>query len=179
MIPPEAHSATLAFILFLFAQRICEVFYSNGNTRRLKARGAVEYGAAHYPLLVLLHLFWLTAIAGFGWLQPLHLGWLSLFALLQLARLWVLITLGPRWTTRIIVLNEPLIRQGPYRWLAHPNYAVVTAEIFVAPMALGLWRLAILASVLNLAVLMIRIKAENAALRQAHAAPQDRTHAPP
>ena len=152
------------FIVFLLLQRLGELVLARRNTRRLLARGAVEHGAAHYPLIVALHATWLAAIAVFGWGQPVHPGWLAAFALLQLFRLWILSTLGPRWTTRIIVLDEPLVRRGPFRVLRHPNYTLVVLEIAVAPMVLGLAGVALVFSVLNAAVLTIRIRAENAAL---------------
>ena len=83
---------------------------------------------------------------------------------LQGLRVWVLASLGPRWTTRIIVLDEPLVRRGPFRVLRHPNYTLVVLEIAVAPMVLGLTWVALVFSALNAAVLTIRIRAENAAL---------------
>ncbi len=93
---------------------------------------------------------------------------LALFLVLQLARLWVLATLGARWTIRIIVVPaERLVARGPYRWVRHPNYAVVCGEIAVVPLALGLPIYALVFSVLNAAVLAIRIRAENAALASA------------
>lgn len=160
----EVHPAALAFIAFLVLQRGAELVLARRNTRRLLARGAVEHGAGHYPLIVALHAAWLLAICIGGWSRPVSPGWLALFAVLQLCRLWVLASLGPRWTTRIIVLDEPLVRRGPYRWMAHPNYAVVVAEIAVAPMVLGLWPVAVAFSTLNAAVLAVRIRAEARAL---------------
>ncbi|MFC0342393.1 isoprenylcysteine carboxyl methyltransferase family protein [Paracoccus niistensis] len=156
--------AAALFIAFLVLQRLAELVIARRNTRRLLARGAVEHGAAHYPLIVALHAAWLVSIAVFGWGQPIQPAWLAAFALLQLFRLWILSTLGPRWTTRIIVLDEPLVRRGPFRVLRHPNYTLVVLEIAVAPMVLGLTGVALAFSVLNAAVLMIRIRAENAAL---------------
>lgn len=85
-----------------------------------------------------------------------------IFALLQLLRVWILATLGPRWTTRIIVLDEPLVRRGPFRFLRHPNHTLVVAEIAVAPMVLGLVWVAVAFSILNALVLTIRLRAENA-----------------
>lgn len=160
----DASPAALVFIAFLLVQRGAELILARHNTRKLLARGAVEHGAAHYPLIVTLHVAWLLAICIFGWSNPVGPGWLAAFVILQLCRIWVLASLGARWTTRIIVLDEPLVRRGPYRWLAHPNYAVVVAEIFVAPMVLGLWPVAVLFSILNALVLTIRIKAEARAL---------------
>ncbi|WP_311758453.1 isoprenylcysteine carboxyl methyltransferase family protein [Paracoccus broussonetiae] len=162
MSAPDA--GALAFIAFLLLQRLGELVLARRNTARLLAQGAIEYGAAHYPLIVLLHGAWLLAIAVFGWGQPLHLPWLAIFAFLQLARLWVLASLGPRWTTRIIVLDRPLVARGPYRLLRHPNYAVVVAEIAVAPLVLGLWPVALVFTVLNGLMLCVRIRAENRAL---------------
>lgn len=156
--------AAALFIAFLVLQRLAELVIARRNTRRLLARGAVEHGAAHYPLIVALHAAWLVSIVVFGWGQPVHPGWLAAFALLQLFRLWILSTLGPRWTTRIIVLDEPLVRRGPFRVLRHPNYTLVVLEIAVAPMVLGLAWVALVFSLLNAAVLAIRIRAENAAL---------------
>ena len=156
--------AAALFIAFLVLQRLAELVIARRNTRRLLARGAVEHGAAHYPLIVALHTAWLVSIAVFGWGQPVQPGWLAAFVVLQLFRLWILGTLGPRWTTRIIVLDEPLVRRGPFRVLRHPNYTLVVLEIAVAPMVLGLTTVALVFSVLNAAVLAIRIRAENAAL---------------
>lgn len=160
----DQHLPALVFVAFLVLQRGGELIVARRNTRRLLARGAVEHGAAHYPLIVALHATWLLAIAVLGWSNPVSPGWLAVFAILQALRLWVLVSLGPRWTTRIIVLDEPLVVRGPYRWVSHPNYLVVIAEIAVAPMVLGLWPVAVVFSVLNAGVLAIRIRAENAAL---------------
>ena len=158
------HLPALAFIAFLLLQRGAELILARRNTRRLLARGAVEHGAAHYPLIVAMHAAWLLAIAALGWSNPVSPGWLAAFAVLQVLRIWVQASLGSRWTTRIIVLDEPLVRRGPYRWMAHPNYAVVVAEIAVAPMVLGLVWVAVVFSILNALVLWVRIRAENAAL---------------
>lgn len=172
----EVYPASLAFIAFLLLQRGAELILARHNTRRLLDRGAVEHGAGHYPLIVVLHAAWLLAICLWGWPKPVSPGWLALFAILQLLRFWVLASLGPRWTTRIIVLDEPLVRRGPYRWMAHPNYAVVVAEIFVAPMVLGLLPVAVVFSVLNAWVLTIRIRAEAQALRISRTGPHEPVH---
>ena len=160
----DPHLPALAFIAFLLLQRGAELVIARRNTRRLLARGAVEHGAAHYPLIVAMHAAWLLAIAAFGWSNPVHLGWLAAFAVLQVLRAWVLMSLGPRWTTRIIVLDEPLVARGPYRWVSHPNYLVVIAELAVAPMVLGLWPVALVFTILNARVLRIRIREETRAL---------------
>ncbi len=90
---------------------------------------------------------------------------LAVFAVLQLLRVWVLATLGPRWTTRIIVTGgAPLVKKGPFRFLRHPNYTVVTAEIAILPLVFGLVWIAVLFTLLNAAMLYVRIRAENGAL---------------
>jgi len=133
--------------------------------RRLLASGAWEYGASHYPLIVAVHALWLI---GLWWLapdRPIDGFWLGLFVLIEIARIWVLATLGRRWTTRIIVLpNAPLVRRGPYRFVNHPNYLVVVGEIAVLPLVFGLWRIALIFTLLNAAVIAIRIREENHAL---------------
>ena len=162
---------TLSIIVLALVtvQRLGELVLARRNTGRLLARGAVEVGAGHYPLIVGLHGAWLAGLWALGWDQPISLPWLALFIALQLLRVWVIATLGERWTTRIVVLpGAPLVRRGPYRLLDHPNYAVVVAEIAVLPLAFGLIGYAILFSLLNAAVLWIRIRAETRALATAN-----------
>ena len=146
-------------------QRIGELALSRYNTGKLRARGAIEIGANHYPLVVSVHAAWLIALWVWGRDQDVNLVALSSFVALQGFRLWILATLGPRWTTRIILLpGEPLVTSGPYRYLSHPNYAVVAAEIALLPLALHLPRLALILTMLNVAVLVIRIRVEARAL---------------
>ena len=146
-------------------QRLGELVLARHNTARLLARGAIEVGARHYPLLVSVHVVWLMALWMWGRDQPVNLAALSGFVALQGLRLWILATLGSRWTTRIIVLpGEPLIACGPYRYFSHPNYAVVAGEIALLPVALHLPLLALVFTALNAAVLWIRIRAEARAL---------------
>ncbi|MES5484356.1 isoprenylcysteine carboxylmethyltransferase family protein [Bradyrhizobium sp. INPA03-11B] len=146
-------------------QRLGELALSRRNTERLLAQGAIEVGAGHYPLIVLLHAGWLTALWIWGRNQDVNLAALAAFVALQGLRLWILAALGPRWTTRIIVLpGAPLVVSGPYRYFPHPNYAVVVAEIALLPLALHLPVLALIFTVLNCAVLAVRIRAESRAL---------------
>lgn len=146
-------------------QRIAELLLARRNSARLLAKGGVEMGSGHYPIVVSLHAAWLIGLWIMAWDRPVAPLWLSLFLLLQLLRIWVIATLGDRWTTRIIVLpGAPLVRRGPYRVLSHPNYAVVVAEIAVLPIAFGLPTYALIFSALNAAMLWVRIRAENRAL---------------
>ena len=157
------------FILGLVTlQRAGELVLSRYNTHRLLARGAVEIAPRHYLLIVAVHAAWLISLWVFGQDEPVNGVALLVYLVLQGFRFWVMRTLGSRWTTRIIVLPEqPLVSAGPYRFLSHPNYAVVAAEIAVLPLVLGLPLLAVLFTVLNAAVLAIRIRSENRALAAA------------
>jgi methyltransferase len=160
-------------VLFLAAQRLAELGFATWNTRRLLANGAVEFGAAHYHLIVALHALWLIALWVGGHDRPVGLAWLAIFIVLQLARLWVIASLGRRWTTRIIVSpGVPLRAAGPYRWVSHPNYAVVCLEIAIIPLALGLPAVAVVFSLANAGLLWLRISAENRALAWGAAQPK-------
>ncbi len=159
---------TLAILIlgFVTLQRLGELVLAQRNTARLRARGAQEVGAAHYPLIVALHAAWLAGLWYLARDLPVSLVWLGVFVLLQAARVWVIATLGERWTTRIIVLpGAPLIASGPYRFVSHPNYCVVAAEILVLPLVFGLVGYGLVFSVLNGLVLWLRIRAEGAALQ--------------
>jgi methyltransferase len=157
--------ATTLILALVTAQRLGELMLARRNTARLMARGAVEHAPQHYPLIVALHAAWLGGLWSLGPRRPLRLRWLCAYGLLEVLRGWTLATLGPRWTTRIIVLpGEPLVRRGPYRLLPHPNYAVVAGEIAVLPLVFGLARYAAAFSALNAAVLAVRIRAEALAL---------------
>ena len=157
----------LVWILGLVAaQRLIELAIASRNTRVLLRRGWREVGRAHYPLFILLHSSWLIAIAV---ATPLYLqpNWalIAVFVVLQLTRVWVIATLGPYWTTRIITLDgAPLVRAGPFRFVRHPNYWVVVGEIAVLPLAFGEWQIALVWSILNALLLRYRIGMETEAL---------------
>jgi len=156
---------SLLLLGFVTLQRLTELLIARRNTRALMARGAREAGAAQYPVMVALHAAWL---GGLWLLAPGHqvqIGWLTVFLLLQALRVWVLLTLRGRWTTRVIVLpGEQLVAAGPYRLFRHPNYLIVAGEIAALPLAFGLPLYALLFSILNAAMLWVRIRVENAAL---------------
>jgi len=158
-------TVNIVILALVTAQRLGELWLSKRNTARLLANGAREHAPGHYPLIVALHGAWLLALWVVAVSRPVDRVWLAMFVLIELARIWVLYSISSRWTTRIIVSpGEPLVRRGPYRWLNHPNYLVVIAEIAVLPLVFGLWRVALIFSVLNAAILMVRISAENRAL---------------
>jgi methyltransferase len=147
-------------------QRLAELVWARRNTIRLRRLGAIEADAAGYPLFVLLHAAWLASLA---LLVPAAIPpcWpiLGLFALLQLGRLWVILSLGRWWTTRILTLpGAPLVQTGPFRWLRHPNYLLVVAEFAVLPLAFGAIAVAAIFSALNLMLIARRIRIEDRAL---------------
>ena len=155
-----------AIVVAVALQRLCELVLARRNTVRLLAQGGREHGASHYPAIVALHAAWLACLIVFlpPQTQP-NFYWLALLLLMQLARFWILVSLGARWTTRIIVLpGAPLVARGPYRWMRHPNYAVVVVEIVALPMVFGAMWIAIVFSILNAAVLFWRIREEDRAL---------------
>lgn len=154
-------------VLLVAAQRLAELAVAQRNTRRLRAEGAREEGARHYPLFVLLHAAWLAALFVLTPADAAVDPWLlAVFVALQAGRVWVIASLGRYWTTRIITLpGAPLVRRGPYRWLRHPNYLVVAGELAALPLAFGQVGLAVLFSLLNLPLTLHRIRMEEAALK--------------
>lgn len=162
-------SALYAVVGFIVVQRLAELALAARNTRRLRARGAVEAGAGHYPAIVALHIAWLAAmLIAVAPETPAKLPLLAVFLALQVGRVWVIAALGERWTTRIIVLpGAPRVARGPYRYVKHPNYLIVCAEIAVVPLIFGAWWIALLFSGLNMAMLWHRIRVEDAALAEA------------
>lgn len=156
---------SIALLAFVTLQRLVELPVARGNTRRLIAGGAYEVAPGHYPLIVAVHAAWLAALWWLAPGRPLDPIFFLLFVLLEAGRLWVLRTLGPRWTTRIIVVpRETLVLRGPYRFVNHPNYLVVAGEIAVLPLVFGLWKVALAFSILNAMILAVRVRAENRAL---------------
>lgn len=157
----------------LSAQRLGELVWSKRNERRLRGRGAVEYGQSHYPAMVALHAGWLVGMLvesrrPSAVPRSLRLGAFGLVLAVQPIRYWAISTLGDRWSTRVLVPpGEAPISGGPYRYLDHPNYAVVVVEIAAAPLALGAWRTALWASLANAGVLRRRIDVERRALESA------------
>lgn len=163
-------------------QRLGELWLAGRNTRRLLARGGIESGEGHYPIMVGLHAAWLIGLWWLAWNRPADPVLLGLYLALQALRVWTLISLGERWTTRIITIpGEPLVRRGPYRFFPHPNYAIVVMEVALLPLVFNLPTYAAVFTVLNGSLLWVRIRAEEQALRsQNQSAPESgRNPAPP
>jgi isoprenylcysteine carboxyl methyltransferase (ICMT) family protein YpbQ len=160
-------------LLFVTAQRLLELVLARRNTARLMTAGAYEVGGRHYPLIMIVHVGWLVVLWWLWISGQVHLVLVPfiVYLLLQPLRFWVMRSLGPFWTTRIIVMpGTELVRHGPYRFCRHPNYLIVIMEIALLPLALGAWKVALLFSLLNAAVLSLRLIVEDAALRRQRAA---------
>ncbi|MEO7039111.1 MAG: isoprenylcysteine carboxylmethyltransferase family protein [Candidatus Elarobacter sp.] len=154
-------------LVYVTLQRWAELVIANRNTRALIARGAYEAGANHYPAMVALHATWLATLWLFGWNHGIEPAFVVLFAALQVGRIWVLRTLGERWTTRIIILpGAAPVTSGPFRFVRHPNYLIVAFELPCLSLAVGLVWHAIVFGVLNLAMLGWRIRSEDAAFAE-------------
>lgn len=156
----------IVILAFVTLQRLGELVLAKRNTARLLAAGGYEVGAKHYPIIVIFHTAWLLGLWWLATSQSVSWFLIGLFAVLQGLRVWVIVTLGSRWTTRIIrVPGETLVARGPFRFINHPNYAVVIAEIFVLPLAFGLVWFSIVSGLINICILAWRIRIENAALK--------------
>lgn len=176
----------IAFVVFLaviIAQRIAELVLSTRNARRTLAQGGREFGAGHFPWLVVVHVLFIAGLAAEVLLLGARPGrlwpvWLVAWLAAQALRCSAMRALGYRWNVRIIVIpGLPLVRTGPYRHLAHPNYVAIVLEFVAAPLVFGAWRTALIASILNAVALRTRIRAENEALR-AGGDPRTRPPAP-
>jgi methyltransferase len=162
----------LLLILAVSVERLAELAISQRNLAWSKVRGGREYGSGHYPAVVALHAGLLVGCVVEAAHRPFvpALGW-TMFVLVLLSqalRWWCIVTLGPRWNTRVIVVpGLPLVTAGPYRWFKHPNYVAVVVEGFALPLVHTAWITALTFTVLNAALLTVRIRCENAALRAA------------
>jgi methyltransferase len=162
----------VAILAAVTLERLGELVHARRNTARLLAAGGVEHGAAHYPAIVALHATWLAGLWYLAPATPPSLVWIALFLVVEAGRASVLATLGRRWTTRIIVVpGEDAVRRGPYRFIRHPNYWIVAAEIAILPLAFGLVLYAAVFSLLNAVLLFVRIRAEAKAWASLSAAP--------
>jgi len=166
--------AAVLFVVFLAAQRLYELSISKRHEAALRARGAVEYGASHFPFIVFVHVLLLVGIL----FEVLVLGarpsfwWpraLAVFVAAQMLRYSAIRALGPNWNVRVLVVpGARLVRTGPYKRLKHPNYVAVFFEVIAAPLMFGAWRTALIVGALNAVALYVRIRCEDEALA-AHA----------
>jgi len=167
----DTHPTFALFFALLLAERGIELVIARRNERWLKSRGGREHGRRLTRLIVLFHIAWLAgffAEARLAGARPLFSPLLPMLTLLllQAGRYWCIASLGRYWNTKVIVVpGAPLQQRGPYRWLRHPNYWIVRAEIIAYPLLFGCWRTALLGGVVNLVLLHYRIRQEEAALK--------------
>jgi methyltransferase len=160
------------FFLIIAIQRLCELIIAKRNERWMKSRGAIEFGQEHYRLIVTVHAMFFVVyfLEVTAWQTKLSVLWpvlLSLFIVTQIIRIWALTSLGHYWNTKIIVLPQAtIVKKGPYRFLKHPNYLVVTIEFIIIPMLFEAYFTAFLFTILNGIILSIRIPAEEKALNE-------------
>jgi methyltransferase len=161
-------TAATIILALVTLQRLSELIIAQRNTHALLAKGAIEHGAAHYPVMVLLHASWLFGLWWFGWSASVIWPLMIAYFALQAFRIWILATLRSRWSTRILTVpHETLVARGPYRFIRHPNYLLVLLEVPLLPLALGLNGFAVVYGLLNIAMLAWRIRVEERALTPA------------
>jgi len=164
----------LGVLLLVVVQRLAELALARRNARRLSARGGIEAGAGHYPAMVAFHAAFLFAcplevyLLRRPFLPALAAAAAAALVAATGLRIWAIRTLGPRWTTRVIVVpgEEPIIA-GPYRYLRHPNYLAVVIETIALPLLHTAWLAALAAAAANGLILRARIRVEEAALSRA------------
>ena len=158
------------FISYVILLRIGELLLSKRNEKWLLQNGAVEYGKKHYPFIVALHiLFIISLIIEYSTKQTasFSLFFIILYFLILVFKAWVILSLGKFWNTKIYhISNLPLVKKGPYRYINHPNYMIVIAEIAVIPLAFHLYFTAITFTILNAMMLFVRIKEEDKILKE-------------
>jgi methyltransferase len=159
------------FILAIGVERLVELVVAQRNARWSIAHGGKEFGRDHYPAMVSMHALLLVSCIVEVWAlgRPFipWLGWpmLAVVALSTIVRWRCVTVLGKHWNPRLIVIpGAPLVRDGLYRWIRHPNYTAVAAEVAALPLVHSAWLTAIVFSIANALVLSVRIRAENAAL---------------
>lgn len=159
-------------ISIVVLQRLIELFIAKRNEKWMLGQGAFEAGATHYPVMVMMHVtffvsFLLEVVILGRAHSPFWMILLVIFLLTQAARIWCLLSLGKFWNTKIIILpGATVVRRGPYKWLRHPNYLIVTIELLVLPLLFGAYFTAVLFSLLNVCMLSVRIPAEEKALKE-------------
>lgn len=162
------------FISIVIFQRVVEIIIANRNAKWIKGKGGYEVGRDHYKYIVLLHtFFFMSLLMEVSLSKPSFTSWFialfAIFLLAQIGRVWALTSLGSFWNTRIMVLpGAKVIAKGPYRYMRHPNYVIVTIELLLLPLMFQAYWTAFIFSVLNACILSVRIKIEEQALLEAY-----------
>jgi methyltransferase len=166
----DSRVAYTGLVALVAASRLVELAVSRRNVAILKARGAIEFGAGHYPWMVAIHALFLLScllevwLLDRRWIPALGVPMLGVLALATALRYWAIRTLGTRWNTRVVLVpGEPLLVSGPYRWMRHPNYLGVMVELAALPLVHTAWMTSAVFSVLNVMMLAQRVRVEEAA----------------
>jgi methyltransferase len=161
----------VVLVLAVGLERLAELVVSRRNAAWSIRRGGREFGTGHYRVMVALHIALLAGclvevvLAGRPFVPALGWPMLAVVVASESLRWWCIATLGPQWNTRVIVVPDlGRVTTGPYRWLRHPNYVAVVAEGIALPLVHAAWITALGFTVLNAAVLRVRIATEDAAL---------------
>ncbi|GLC89512.1 isoprenylcysteine carboxyl methyltransferase family protein [Lysinibacillus piscis] len=162
-----------ALFIIVILQRLTEMWVAKRHEKWMLTHGAYEVGASHYPYMIAIHIGFLLML--FVEVKTNHVGLSSFFSILlllfifvQMVRIWCIRSLGVFWNTKIIILpGAEVKRTGPYKWLRHPNYAVVCLEFLLLPMMFQAYFTAFCFTLLNLTILSVRIPMEEQALREA------------
>jgi methyltransferase len=149
--------------------RIVELAYAKRLTMRASERGEAAKREPIFVVMVALHasVFALVPLEVYFLDRPFR-PWLftvscAALAILFVMRVWTLKTLGNRWNVRI-VKPDAIVVDGPYKWVRHPNYAIVIAELIVIPLLQGAWITCVVLTALNAFVLSRRIPPEERVL---------------
>ncbi|WP_226666786.1 isoprenylcysteine carboxyl methyltransferase family protein [Metabacillus litoralis] len=160
------------FFSLLILQRLTELVIAKRNEKWMLSRGGIEYGSDHYRYIVALHVFFLLSFL-FEVLifqREVTAFWYLLIPILivtQMIRYWALLSLGSYWNTKIIIVpNEIVISRGPYQFLKHPNYMIVAVEILLIPLLFQAYVTALVFTILNIVMMIIRIPTEEKALKE-------------
>lgn len=155
----------ILFILFIIFQRLMELYVSSRNQKWLESQGAIEYGKEHYPYMIALHTLFIGSLIAeyrFGGPKQIDFAFLIIYILLLSFKIWVLSSLGRYWNTKIFrVPGASPVMKGPYKLFKHPNYFVVVCEVAIIPLVFHLYYTAVVFSILNAAMLWVRLKVEN------------------
>ncbi|WP_100010829.1 isoprenylcysteine carboxyl methyltransferase family protein [Lentibacillus sediminis] len=152
-------------------QRLVELVIAKRNEKWMKNQGGIERGSGHYLLFIILHVsFFLSLLVEMLLNSPeitFHYVLFALFLITQAARIWCIQTLGRFWNTKIIIApNFSLVKEGPYKYMKHPNYVIVGVELFIIPLLFGAPVTAIIFPILHILLLTVRIPAEEQALTE-------------
>jgi methyltransferase len=155
----------ILFISFLILQRLSELYISSKNEKWLLQNGAVQYGQSHYPYMVAMHTLFIISLITEYILSnnsPVSYTFLFLFIAVLSFKFWALSSLGKYWNTKIYRIPGVYpVKKGPYKLFKHPNYMEVICEIAIIPLVFHLYYTAIIFTILNAAMLTVRINVEN------------------